>query len=130
MVAGMIGLAGQVPTDVFTDGVSELRLTKRNGDAVQALRARLSSKVVSKFEFGKLKSASSMTTLAAVMLNAADKGVVLAAADAASEDAAVGQRFLDYLNSKDDILPFDLTARLSHVFRRFCTCMIDRIRAP
>lgn len=109
----MIGVAEDVPTDVFTDGVSELGLCTTNGHVVSAVRARLSCKLLDKFDYGKLKDddASTITSLAAVVLQRADKSVVLAAADDDEHESATAPRFVDYLNSKDAILPFDLCVR-------------------
>ena len=109
LVAGMFGVSRAGPADLFTHGVSELGLIKSNGDAVPALRANLCCKLVTIFSLRHKLQCDKFTSLGAVrVLNAVDGPFILAAADA---DSKHEQRFIDYLNSKEDILPFDLCVR-------------------
>ena len=109
-VAGMFGVSRAGPADLFTHGVSELGLIKSNGDAVPALRANLCCKLVTIFSLRPKLQPDKFTSLGAVrVLNAVDGPFILKAADTA--DSKHEQRFIDYLNSKEDILPFDLCVR-------------------
>ena len=77
--------------------------------AVGALRARLRrGKLIARFDCPKLKG-HKMATLAAMTYVQADHGVVLAAADGGGVRVpALERRFIDYANSPDQVLPFDL----------------------
>ena len=81
-----------------------------DGQPVGALRAWLSGKVIWRFACPKL-TGQKMAPLAAMMLPQADTDVVLAAADGGVRDPALERRFIDYVQSPDDVLPFVLFVR-------------------